>query len=290
MDGALLLDKKEGLTSAKALNIVKKKLKIKKAGHTGTLDPIATGLLIILTGNATRFAKFISDLNKEYVVNAKLGEITDTYDREGNIISVNEVNIECRDVEIALSEFKGKIKQKPPPFSAKRVKGERAYKLAREGKNIELKPVEIFVYEAELLECKLPMIKIKYIVSSGTYIRTLIHDLGLYLGTGAYVKNLRRTAVGAIRVEHAIRLDEFIESDYPEIYLIPVDKVLDFMSEIHIPSEKLKSIYEGKPIIVKNAYIDGYVRIYVNNQFAGIGKLHGNILQPIRLLPPLYTW
>ncbi len=287
MDGALLIDKKEGLTSAEVVNIVKEKLKIKKAGHTGTLDPIATGLLIILTGNATRFARFISELDKEYVVTAKFGEIRDTYDREGNIVSINEVNIECRDIEIALDEFKGKITQKPPPYSAKKIKGKRAYKLAREGKNVELKPVEVFVYEAELLDCRLPFAKIRYRVSSGTYIRTLIHDLGLYLGTGAYVESLRRTAIGTIKVESAVDLEEFAKSKNPEDYLVPVEEILNFMNEIHIPPEKLKNIYNGKPIITRNPYNEGYVRIYTNGRFIGVGRLYGNILKPIRLLPKL---
>jgi len=285
MDGALLVDKREGYTSAEVVDIVKRKLKV-KAGHTGTLDPIATGLLIILLGRATRFARFFSELDKSYKVTAILGEIKDTYDRTGETVGVHEVDVGCDDVKVALEKFVGEIEQKPPPYSAKRVGGVRAYDLARRGIKPDLKPVKVKVYEAELIECRIPELVIFYRVSSGTYVRSLIHDLGLYLGTGAYVHSLRREAIGDITVKEAVDINTFMESEDPTVFITDVGDLLSFMEAIKLPEDKIAQIYKGKPVIVKGVSHEGKVRLYAGNKFIGIGEAHGNIIKPVRLLPP----
>ncbi len=284
MDGALLIDKREGYTSTEIVNIVKEKLKV-KAGHTGTLDPIATGLLIVLLGRATRFARFLSELDKSYSVTAVLGEIRDTYDRTGEIVSVHEVSVTCDDVAVALEKFTGEIEQKPPPFSAKKVKGTRAYDLARKGVKPDLKPVKVTVYEAKIINCKIPEIVIFYRVSSGTYIRSLIHDLGLYLGTGAYVSSLRREAIGNITVDKAVDIQTFIDSKYPERYITDVGELLNFMEAVNLPEGRAKEIYRGKAVIVKGISLEGNVRLYTDRKFIGVGEAYGNIIKPLRLLP-----
>ncbi len=285
MEGALLIDKREGYTSTDIVNIVKEKLKV-KAGHTGTLDPIATGLLIVLLGRATRFARFFSELDKSYKVTAMLGEVRDTYDRTGEIVGIHEINVTCDDVAVALEKFTGEIEQKPPPFSAKRVKGARAYDLARKGIKPDLKPVRVTVYEAKIINCKIPEIVIFYRVSSGTYIRSLIHDLGLYLGTGAYVKNLRREAIGNITVDKAVDIQAFMDSENPERYVIDVGELLNFMEAVRLSEEKVKEIYKGKAIVVKGISLEGKVRLYADKKFIGVGEAYGNIIKPLRLLPP----
>ncbi len=285
MDGALLIDKREGYTSTDIVNIVKEKLKV-KAGHTGTLDPIATGLLIVLLGRATRFARFLSELDKSYKVTAVLGEVRDTYDRTGEIVGIHEINVTCDDVAVALEKFIGEIEQKPPPFSAKRIKGARAYDLARKGIKPDLKPVRVTVHEAKIINCKIPEIVIFYRVSSGTYIRSLIHDLGLYLGTGAYVQNLRREAIGNITVDKAVDIQTFMDSKNPERYVIDVGELLNFMEAIRLSEEKVKEIYRGKAVVVKGISLEGKVRLYADKKFIGVGEAYGNIIKPLRLLPP----
>ena len=169
----LLLDKPRGFTSFQLVDTVKKKFKLNKVGHTGTLDPIATGLLILLLEEATRFAEFFVRLPKTYITKIVLGAITDTYDAEGTILERRDVNVSCEDVAKVLPNFTGRILQKPPPYSAKKIGGVRAYELARRGLEVPLKPVEVEVYRAKLLECNLPQVVLEFEVSGGTYIRSL---------------------------------------------------------------------------------------------------------------------
>lgn len=200
----LLLDKPKGITSFQLVDAVKKKFKLNKVGHTGTLDPLATGLLILLLEEATRFAEFFVRLPKTYITKVVLGAITNTYDAEGKILERRDVNISCEDVVKVLPNFTGRILQKPPPYSAKKIGGVRAYELAKKGLEAPLKPVEVEVYRAKLLECNLPQVVLEFEVSGGTYIRSLAHEIGLALGCGAYVWELRRTKVGDFSVHMAL--------------------------------------------------------------------------------------
>ena len=284
MDGVLLIDKPAGITSAGAVERIRKKLRT-KAGHTGTLDPIATGLLVILTGKATRFSWIFQELSKGYYTRGILGVVTDTYDVEGTVLENREVRVSCEDLEEIVRSFRGEIIQNPPPFSAKKVSGKRAYKLARKGVSPPLKPVKVTVHEIRLERCTIPSFEVFALVSSGTYMRTLIHDIGLKARTGAVVESLRRLSVGPFRVEEAISLDKFMDADDPSPFIIPVDRALSFLPEVSLNSFQGDRIMKGTSLLIPDRQEEGNVRIYINSKFVGVGHLRSGVLKPKRLIP-----
>ncbi len=283
MEGLLLIDKPKGITSTRVVELVRKKVK-GKVGHTGTLDPIATGLLLLLVGKATRFSWLFLGLDKSYEVVGRLGITTDTYDTEGNVIEERKVDTDCESLREILKNFRGTITQIPPRFSAKKVKGKRAYRLARRGQEVELKPVKVNIYSLELIECNLPEFKVKTTVSSGTYIRTLIHDIGQALGTGGIVVDLKRTAVNGFRVEEALTLDDFLRFENPKNYLIPIDRALAFLPSVNLNTYQGKRLLHGNYIMLNSEEVEGYVRIFSGGKFLGVGLLKEGVLKPERLL------
>ncbi len=286
VSGVLLVDKPKGPTSTEVLEGIKRRFKL-KVGHAGTLDPIATGLLIVLVGEVTKFSQFFTGLDKAYRTMAKLGEITDTYDAEGEITQSRPVEVSCQDIEAVLKTFTGKLLQKPPPFSAKRIGGKRAYELARSGLKVDIKPVEIHVYKAELLECKLPFVELFFEVSSGTYIRSLIHDLGLELSCGAHMVDLRRLRVGSFNVEMAISYNRLLSLEDPSGLLIPVEEALSFMPKITLGGGLSRRIKHGSAIRLKESLEKTFVRLYEGDIFIGVGLIEDNTLRPYRLMQGL---
>ena len=220
MDGIILLNKPKGISSSRAVEKVRKKLKT-KVGHTGTLDPLATGLLILLVGRATRFSWLFLNMDKSYEVTALLGISTDTYDIEGRVLEEKEVKVSCEKIAEVIARFEGDILQLPPPYSAKKVSGKRAYKLARKGVKPALKPVKVRVYRMEMISCDPPEFKVSMRVSSGTYVRSLIKDIGDELSCGGVVKDLVRTSVGAFHLVSSVGLEEILSSEEPYRYVIP---------------------------------------------------------------------
>lgn len=208
-DSILLINKPKGITSAKIVALIKKKFG-KKAGHTGTLDPSATGLLIVLLGDKTKEVSNFLTLPKVYEVEVILGISTDTYDLEGRILKKNDKKITKKDLEKVLLKFKGKIWQTPPPFSAKKVKGEEAYKLARRGEKFFLSQQEVEILNLKLLDFKYPYFKLLLKVSSGFYVRSLINDIGEILKVGAVVKEIKRLKIGDYSLENAKSLYEIL--------------------------------------------------------------------------------
>lgn len=215
MQGMLLVDKPSGWTSFDVVNYIRrqvavaegKKPKQVKVGHTGTLDPFATGLLVVLVGKEnTRRAGELSKLDKTYEVTMRLGELSSTGDPEGAITSVNDKVPTLDELQSTIQKFTGKIKQVPPAFSAIKVGGQRAYKLARAGKTVELEPRQVTINRLEVLEYTYPEVKLLADVSSGTYIRSLVEDIGQALGTGAYTSALRRTRIKDYSVTEASSL------------------------------------------------------------------------------------
>lgn len=285
MEGALLIDKPKGLTSTQVVEKVKEKLK-EKVGHTGTLDPIGTGLLILLVGRATRFASVFQRLPKTYEFTVQFGAQTDTYDAEGKIVEVYEGELNCEKLKEVLTDFHGEIEQTPPPFSAKKIKGKRAYELARKGVSVELKPIKVYIYDLKLLECNPEEKTAKFLVeiSSGGYVRSLAHDLGKKLGIGGYVKELRRTKIDGIDLLEAASLEEFLSSQNPKEFLRPVDELMRFLPEIRLNSFQVGKVIKGQSILVSLYDYNGLVKIYDNNRFIGIGELKGGVLKPSRLL------
>ena len=205
----MLVDKPKGLTSSRVVELMRRKLKV-KAGHTGTLDPIATGLLIVLTGRRTKEASSFLTLNKSYEVKARLGMQTDTFDCDGKILQQNDATITKEELEEVLKGFRGETWQVPPPFSAKKLAGHKAYELARKGVSVEVPPKKVSIYSLKLEEFQFPYFTFDCDVSSGFYVRSLVHDIGKKLFVGAMVVEVRRTGVGHYRVEQAKKLEEIL--------------------------------------------------------------------------------
>lgn len=204
-----LVDKPKGPTSSRVVERIKKKFNV-KAGHTGTLDPLATGLLVVLTGKFTKNASSFLKLDKAYEVKAILGIETDTFDSEGTVLRRRDNEIARDELENVLKEFSGDIWQTPPLYSAKKIAGRKAYQLARKGISVDIPPKKVSIYSLELKEFQFPYFTIACEVSSGFYVRSLAHDIGEKLGVGATVVDVRRTRVGPYHVEQAKRLEEIL--------------------------------------------------------------------------------
>lgn len=215
MDGILLIDKPIGWTSFDVVARVRAEIrretgmKKPKVGHTGTLDPLATGLMVVVCGSYTKRAQDFSKLDKAYDVVMKLGQTSSTGDDEGEKTAVSD-NVPTKDAVLdALEAFQGEISQIPPKYSAIKINGQRAYKLARTGQEVRLEPRKVTVYSIQLTDYSFPEVKFTAKVSSGTYIRSLVKDIGEKLGTGAYMSGLRRTEVGAFSLDDASEIDNF---------------------------------------------------------------------------------
>lgn len=214
MDEILLIDKPSGMTSfgvvARIRRVWSEKAGKKvKVGHTGTLDPFATGLMVILTGKKCREAEKFSKLDKRYDAEIKLGYKSSTGDPEGEITQVSDRQPSAAEIQQAIDKFQGRIEQKPPIYSAIKVGGERAYKLARQGRKVDMPTRAVEIFDLRVVSYEFPILKISVHVSSGTYIRTLAEDIGDELGVGAYCQELRRTAVGDFSIENAKTLKDF---------------------------------------------------------------------------------
>lgn len=211
--GAILINKEKDWTSFDVIAKLRNLLKMKKLGHAGTLDPLAEGLLIVCAGRYTKKIEEYQDLAKEYIGTIKFGATTKTDDSEAEEENIkNTDNLEISDISYAFSRFHGKIEQIPPKFSAKKVNGERAYKLARKNVDFELNAKEVEIYSLNLLNIKLPFVEFKVQCSKGTYIRALARDIGELLKTGAYLSKLERTKIGNFSVDNALKINDVSES------------------------------------------------------------------------------
>ncbi|HYI13679.1 MAG TPA: tRNA pseudouridine(55) synthase TruB [Thermoanaerobaculia bacterium] len=238
IDGVLLVDKKSGITSHDVVDRFRHRSRVKKAGHTGTLDPFATGLLVLCVGKATRLQAYLMGMEKTYEGTFQFGWATDSYDPTGTPVGEpNEASVEHVDFEPHVARFRGPIEQMPPAFSAKKIDGVRAYALARKGEEVKLKVKSVIVYEFEILGVTGSTAKFRVRSSAGTYMRSLAHDLGEAIGIPAHLKELRRTAIGTFHVDSAISFDRMSES-MPEAILAPPH--YQSLSEIDLPLEKLR--------------------------------------------------
>jgi tRNA pseudouridine55 synthase len=215
-DGILLIDKPAGMTSFGVVARIRRVLteqngKKMKVGHTGTLDPFATGLMILVIGRECKNAGKYSKLDKVYEATIRLGQTSTTGDPEGEITEVSDIKPNRAQIELAIKKFTGEITQKPPIYSAIKIGGQRAYKLARNGKKIDMPMRQVIIYSLEVVNYSYPVIKIKTRVSSGTYIRSLVEDIGKELGTGAYCNQLRRTEIDKWKVDEAQQLSNFLQ-------------------------------------------------------------------------------
>lgn len=212
-EGEILnINKPEGWTSFDVVKKVRNQIKPAKVGHAGTLDPFATGVLLVCTGKATKRVQELMELQKEYVATVELGKTTDTFDVTGTVLSeADPAGITMDDVRRVQARFEGQIEQVPPMYSAVKVNGERLYNLARRGEEVPRKARKVYIYKLDLLDFAVPYLQFKIVCSKGTYIRALADEMGKELGTGAYLKTLCRTRIGPYRLEDAYSLSDFIE-------------------------------------------------------------------------------
>ena len=246
--GVLVIDKPIGMTSHQVVQIIRNGTNIKRAGHTGTLDPRASGVLVILVGPAVRLSEFISAEDKRYQATIKLGEKTDTYDGDGVVTGTSQVEITREQFEDALQGFVGEIEQVPPPYSAVKVQGRRAYAMARNGEEVNLEPRLIKVHSLEVIEWNPPEVVVDVHCSSGTYVRSLAYDLGEKLGCGANLIGLRRTKSGRFTLKDAIplrRMSETFDNNSWYQYLIPAAEALGDWPSITLNNEEVDLIRHG---------------------------------------------
>jgi tRNA pseudouridine55 synthase len=281
ISGVLLLDKPIGLTSNKALQEVKFLFKAAKAGHTGSLDPLATGLLPICFGEATKLSAFLLDADKHYRVRVKLGETTTTADAEGEVVEIADPSgVSEADLRAVLAEFHGQQDQLPPMYSAIKHQGERLYKLARQGVEVEREPRTIHIHALDLLSFELPEFEVDVHCSKGTYVRTLAEDIGKKLGCGAHVVGLRRTGVGPYDDQSMVTLEQvqsaFADKRFQEMddWLLPLESALADWPEVKLTADAAFYMKQGQPILVPNAPTSGWVRLYANqSDFLGVGQI-----------------
>jgi len=280
LNGILLLDKPLGISSNKALQNVKKLFNAQKAGHTGSLDPLATGVLPICFGEATKISAFLLDADKEYLFKIKLGEKTTTADSEGEIIESLPIDgIDIDSIKSIIPEFLGDQKQLPPMYSALKHNGERLYKLARQGIEVERKLRDITIYSFELVNFELPYVEFSVHCSKGTYVRTIAEDIGDRLGCGAHVVALRRTSVGGFS-EKPVTMDQLesakVESfQQLDDYLMGMDTAVSDWPDIRLSSDLEFYVKQGQPVMVPKAPANGFVRLYgASDDFIGVGVIN----------------
>lgn len=288
IDGVLLLDKPAGLTSNTALQKARWLLNAAKAGHTGTLDPMATGLLPLCFGEATKFAGELLGANKCYAATLRLGVRTDTGDAEGRVLEIRTVAVSREQVEAALVQFRGDILQVPPMYSALKRDGRPLYEYARKGIEIERQPREVQVFSLDVREFDGNQLVFDVECSKGTYVRTLAEDIGERLGCGAHLTALRRTRIGPLRLESALTLATLEAQSSKERIdqLLPVDSLIAETPPLQLDEEAALRFGHGQAVRTGEALPSGSRRVYAENgRFLGLAAFSAEgLLKPIRLM------
>ncbi|THA02173.1 tRNA pseudouridine(55) synthase TruB [Rodentibacter pneumotropicus] len=292
IDGVFLLDKPQGMSSNEIMQKVKRLFQANKAGHTGALDPLATGMLPICLGEATKFSQFLLDADKRYLVTAKLGERTDTSDAEGQVVETRAVNVETPQILTALEQFRGDILQVPTMFSALKHQGKPLYEYARQGITVEREARPITIFELNFIEYHAPYLTLEVHCSKGTYIRTLVDDLGEVLGCGAHVTMLRRLAVADYPIEAMMSWDELqnlaVQQDLALLdqHLLPTDTAVSKLPALHLNDTQSRAIGFGQRVKFTNEQqLQGQVRLFsAENLFLGVARIEGYIIHPQRLI------
>ena len=287
MQGILIINKPEGYTSQDVVSKVKKILNIKKAGHTGTLDPMATGVLPVLLGEYTKLAKYLIEHDKTYIAKLKLGIKTATGDIEGDVLKQEDFDraiLDKENVESVLKSFLGKQKQIPPMYSAIKVDGKKLYEYARQGIEVEVEPRDITIYDIELLgyNKEIKEIEFKVSCSKGTYIRVLCEDIAVKLNTVGYMSSLNRTVVDKFTIENAITFEELEANKENEVFLstnlISMENVFSDFKKMTLNSRKLELFLNGVMLTFNNP--DGIYNIYdQDDKYIGIGTIKNNLLK-----------
>ena len=279
--GVLLLDKPLDISSNAALQKVKWLYQAKKAGHTGALDPLATGLLPICFGQATKVSEYLLGSHKKYITVVKLGEVTDTRDAEGRVIEKHDIIVSDEEIQSALDQFRGEIMQVPPMYSALKKDGQPLYKMARKGEEIDLPARKMTVFDLQAERLTHDMVRLNVHCSSGFYIRSLAHDFGQALGCGAHVVELRRTHIKSISVDSAHDLHSLIDLEgQPESLaglLLPVDTLIPDMPKLDISQKQIDSLLCGNPTSADGLKTEQLTRFYSpEGRLFGLGEVRKN--------------
>ena len=276
MNGLLLIDKPQDFTSQDVVSKVKKIFNVKKAGHIGTLDPMATGLLPILIGDYTKISKYLIEHDKTYIAKLKLGIKTDTGDITGNVIEKQEIS-QISNIEETINSFKGVQKQTPPMYSAIKINGKKLYEYAREGKEVEVPERKIEIYDIRLLNVDDSEIEFMVSCSKGTYIRVLCEDIARALGTIGTMSSLRRTIVDKFSIDDAYTFEELENSKDDESILIKMEDIFNDIDEINLNTRKLELFLNGVKLSVELE--DGQYNIYSDNKYIGLGIVKNKLLK-----------
>lgn len=274
IDGVLLLDKPSGMSSNAALQQAKRRLNAAKAGHTGTLDPLATGLLPLTFGEATKFSQMLLDADKVYEAVVRLGVETDSGDAEGQVIATADVAYEPSALDAALDALRGEIEQIPPMYSALKRDGKPLYEYARAGIEVERAPRRVTIHALDCLSAKGEEVTLRVHCSKGTYIRTLAIDLGRALGCGGHLTALRRTAIGAFDLEQAVTPEMLNEAAEPKALLAPADALVAAFEQVDLDEASGAAMLQGREVVAPGR--EGLVRLYCQGRFIGLGERRSN--------------
>ena len=292
VSGIIIFDKPYGFSSNGALQKVRWLLNSDKGGHTGSLDPLATGVLPLCFGEATKFSRYLLDADKVYEATMQLGVTTNTADAEGEVLETKPVNVTSADIEAALPQFRGVIQQVPPMYSALKKDGQPLYKLARAGITIDRPARTVTINQLELLSHDGEQARILVSCTKGTYIRSLVEDIGAVLGCGAHVAQLRRIQAGPFDLTHAVTLEELEQAheeggaEALDAFMIPMDSGLLHWPSVEMTENGSFFWLNGQPVRAQNSPLEGMVRVYNHNQeFIGVGEMDDDgMVAPRRLI------
>ena len=282
MNGILLIDKPEGWTSSDVVAKLRGVLHERRIGHSGTLDPMATGLLVLFVGRATRAAEYAEGHDKRYIAGLRLGTVTDTQDTTGTVIGGTPCTVSRAELETALNAFRGELMQLPPMYSAIKIKGQKLYEIARRGGEVERKPRPVTIYSLALCGAAGEDYLLDIRCSKGTYVRTLCHDLGQTLGCGACMSSLRRLEAGSFRLEQAHTLDEVIsaaDEGRAHTMLLPTDSLFSACPALILNEQQEKKLRCGAELDA-GGEAEGLVRLYGSGgEFLALGQIRGPMLR-----------
>ena len=283
IDGALLLDKPLGLTSNAALQKAKRLYGAAKAGHAGTLDPLASGLLLVLFGEATKFAGPLLDADKEYLATLKLGARTSTGDAEGAILQSREISFSKETLAAVLERFRGEIDQVPPMHSALKHKGTPLYRLARRGEEVERAPRRVSIRELETVRLDGAVLELRVVCSKGTYIRVLAEDIGEALGCGAHLGGLRRTASGRFRIDQAATLEALTDAGERQRRLLSLPALLEGLPRAELGAAEEARLRQGQTLKISGLHAGLCAVVRPDGAVIGLGSADDGVLRPLRL-------
>jgi tRNA pseudouridine55 synthase len=286
LTGLLHIDKPGGITSHDVVSRVRRIAGQRRVGHAGTLDPLATGSLLVALGAATRLLEYLVGQRKLYEAVVRLGQTTDSYDAEGEIVQERPLTaVALPQIEAALPHFQGDIQQIPPMYSAVKQQGRPLYELARQGIEVERAARSVTIYQLDLLDWQPPDLRVRVACSAGTYIRSLAHDLGERLGCGGHITALRRTAIGQFEIEHGVALDQLTPENLPD-YLLPLDAAVAHLPAVNLTGEECRRLSLGQRIAQQPDHPQAALaRLYAaDGQFLGLATAVGNEWQPKKIM------